>query len=42
VSVIGTRTGRVLRVIAVGVQPHGLTLFPQPGRYSVGRIGVYR
>ena len=24
------------------VRPHGLTLFPQPGRYSIGHNGVYR
>jgi len=42
VSVINTRTGKVLHVIPVGVRPHGLTLFPQPGRYSLGHNGVYR
>ncbi len=42
VSVIDTRTGKVLHVIPVGGHPHGLTLFPQPGRYSIGHNGVYR
>jgi YVTN family beta-propeller protein len=42
VSVIDTRTGRLLDVIRVGLDPHGLTLFPQPGRYSLGHNGVYR
>jgi YVTN family beta-propeller protein len=42
VSVISTRTGRVLHVIDVGASPHGLALFPQPGRYSLGHNGVYR
>ena len=42
VSVIDTRTGRVLHVIPVGIRPHGLTLFPQPGRFSLGHNGVYR
>jgi YVTN family beta-propeller protein len=42
VSVIDTRTGKVLHTIAVGGHPHGLTLFPQPGRYSLGHNGVYR
>lgn len=42
VSVIDTRTGKVLHVIAVGLSPHGLTYFPQPGRYSIGHNGVYR
>jgi hypothetical protein len=32
----------VLHTIAVGANPHGLTLFPQPGRYSIGHNGVYR
>jgi len=40
--VIDTRTGRVLHVIRVGASPHGLTLFPQPGRISIGHNGVYR
>ena len=42
VSVIDTRTGAVLHVIAVGGHPHGLALFPQPGRFSIGHNGVYR
>ena len=42
VSVIDTRSGRVLHVIPVGIRPHGLTLFPQPGRFSLGHNGVYR
>jgi YVTN family beta-propeller protein len=42
VSVIATRTGHVIRTIHVGSGPHGLTLFPQPGRFSIGHNGVYR
>jgi len=42
VSVISTRTGKVLHVINVGSSPHGLAFFPQPGRYSLGHNGVYR
>jgi YVTN family beta-propeller protein len=42
VSVVSTSSGRVLHTIAVGANPHGLTLFPQPGRYSIGHNGVYR
>ena len=42
VSVIGTRNGHVLHTIPVGSSPHGLTLFPQPGRFSIGHNGVYR
>jgi YVTN family beta-propeller protein len=42
VSVISTRTGKLLHAISVGSHPHGLTLFPQPGRFSIGHNGVYR
>jgi YVTN family beta-propeller protein len=36
VYAINTRTGRLIRRIAVGFQPHGLCVYPQPGRYSLG------
>jgi hypothetical protein len=26
----------------VGTEPHGLTIWPQPGRYSLGHTGVMR
>lgn len=42
VSVIDTKTGQVLHTIKVGAGPHGLCLFPQPGRYSMGHTGNYR
>ncbi|MDR7402374.1 MAG: cytochrome D1 domain-containing protein [Armatimonadota bacterium] len=42
VAVINTTTGRVLDTIAVGSSPHGLTYFPQPGRFSLGHNEVYR
>jgi len=42
VYVVDTRTGRILHTIPVGRGPHGLCLFPQPGRYSLGHTGVYR
>jgi YVTN family beta-propeller protein len=42
VSVISTKTGKVLHRIEVGPDPHGLTYFPQPGRFSLGHNGVYR
>jgi YVTN family beta-propeller protein len=42
VSVIDSTTGRLLHVIRVGAGPHGLTYFPQPGRFSIGHNGVYR
>ncbi|MDQ1521142.1 MAG: hypothetical protein QOI55_2215, partial [Actinomycetota bacterium] len=42
VYVIDTTTGQLLHTIAVGRGPHGLDLFPQPGRYSLGHTGNYR
>ena len=41
VYVINTTTG-ALRRIPVQAGPHGLCLFPQPGRYSLGHTGNYR
>jgi YVTN family beta-propeller protein len=41
VYVIDTGTGAA-RTIAVGKEPHGLTLWPQPGRYSLGHTGNLR
>jgi YVTN family beta-propeller protein len=38
---IDTATGEVAK-IKVGTQPHGLTIWPQPGRYSLGHTGVMR
>jgi YVTN family beta-propeller protein len=42
VYAISTRTGRVIATINVGVSPHGLCVWPQPGRYSTGHTGVMR
>jgi len=42
VYVIDTKTGVVTHRIAVGKGPHGLAVFPQPGRYSLGHTGNYR
>jgi YVTN family beta-propeller protein len=42
VYAISTRTGRLIRKIPVGTGPHGLSIFPQPGRYSLGHTGVFR
>jgi YVTN family beta-propeller protein len=41
VYVIDTTTGDA-RKIAVGAEPHGLTVWPQPGRYSLGHTGIMR
>jgi len=42
VYAISTRTGHVLRRIGVGDGPHGLCVWPQPGRYSIGHTGILR
>ncbi|MCL4798921.1 MAG: YncE family protein [Burkholderiales bacterium] len=41
VYAIDTATGGV-RKIRVGTEPHGLTVWPQPGRYSLGHTGNLR
>lgn len=41
VYAIDTTTGEV-RSIPVGKEPHGLTVWPQPGRYSLGHTGNMR
>ena len=42
VYVIDTTTGQLIKTIPVGAGPHGLAIFPQPGRYSMGHTGNYR
>ncbi len=42
VSVVDTTTGTLITTIATGAGAHGLSLFPQPGRYNVGHNGVFR
>jgi YVTN family beta-propeller protein len=39
---ISTTDGRLLAKIPVGSQPHGLCVWPQPGRYSLGHTGITR
>lgn len=41
VYAIDTTTGE-MKTIPVGGQPHGLTVWPQPGRYSLGHTGNMR
>jgi YVTN family beta-propeller protein len=36
VYAVSTRTGALIRKIKVGKGPHGLLVYPQPGRYSLG------
>lgn len=42
VYAIDTATGKVIRTIKVGTEPHGLAVWPQPGRYSLGHTGNMR
>jgi len=42
VYAIDTRTGRLVHRIKVGKSPHGLAVWPQPGRYSIGHTGILR
>jgi DNA-binding beta-propeller fold protein YncE len=42
VYAIDTHSGRLLKRIPVGQGPHGLCVYPQPGRYSLGHTGVFR
>src|SRR3954454_2089664 len=42
VYAISTRTGRLLHRIRVGAGPHGMAVWPQPGRYSIGHTGILR
>ena len=42
VYAISTRDGRLLARIPVGAGPHGLCVWPQPGRYSLGHTDNMR
>jgi DNA-binding beta-propeller fold protein YncE len=42
VYAIDTRTGRLRATIPVGQGPHGLSVWPQPGSYSLGHTGILR
>jgi YVTN family beta-propeller protein len=42
VYAIDTTSGRLVYRIRVGVEPHGLCVWPQPGRYSLGHTGILR
>ncbi len=39
---IDTTTGQLVARIKVGIEPHGLCVWPQPGRYSLGHTGILR
>jgi DNA-binding beta-propeller fold protein YncE len=42
VYAIDTTTGKLRARIPVGPGPHGLCIYPQPGRYCLGHTGVFR
>jgi YVTN family beta-propeller protein len=42
VYALSTRDGHLIARIPVGSQPHGLCVWPQPGRFSLGHTGVTR
>jgi DNA-binding beta-propeller fold protein YncE len=42
VYAIDTTSGKLIRRIPVGAGPHGLCVYPQPGRYSLGHTGIMR
>jgi YVTN family beta-propeller protein len=42
VYAISTADGKLLARIPVGAGPHGLCVWPQPGRYSLGHTGILR
>jgi DNA-binding beta-propeller fold protein YncE len=37
-----TSDGHLLARVKVGKGPHGLCVYPQPGRYSLGHTGIFR
>ncbi|MBV8221390.1 MAG: beta-propeller fold lactonase family protein [Solirubrobacterales bacterium] len=39
---IDTQTGKLLARVPVGAGPHGVCVWPQPGRYSLGHTGIMR
>lgn len=39
---VDVRTGKTTATVEVGAGPHGLTVYPQPGRYSLGHTGILR
>jgi len=42
VYAIDIATGKLIARIPVGKGPHGLCVYPQPGRYSLGHTGMFR
>ena len=42
VYAISTRTGSCCTASRSGNGPHGMAVWPQPGRYSIGHTGILR
>jgi YVTN family beta-propeller protein len=42
VYAISTKDGHLLAKIPLGASPHGLCVWPEPGRYSLGHTGILR
>jgi YVTN family beta-propeller protein len=42
VYAINTQTGQLRATVHVGLGPHGVCVWPQPGRYSLGHTGILR
>jgi YVTN family beta-propeller protein len=42
VYAIDTTDGKLIAKVPVGSGPHGLAVWPQPGRYSIGHTGILR
>ena len=42
VYVFDIAQGKFIKKIKVGNEPHGLAVYPQPGRYSIGHTGIFR
>jgi len=42
VYALSTVDGHLIKKIKVGSGPHGLAVYPQPGRYSLGHTGIFR
>ena len=42
VYALSTSDGHLIARIPVGEGPHGLCVYPQPGRYSLGHTGIFR
>ena len=42
VYALDAHDGHLIARIRVGKGPHGLCVYPQPGRYSLGHTGIFR